>query len=437
MKLRSSPAGSTPTDGVEVVASTLTEEGGRRSEGDERSRRKLAIRRAIGPAHLDPEGALVFQLARARSEGLAPHSFAKVADWRRLLLVASDENAIIALRDSVKRVSGRSLPAGMERYIAMLALDRESRMRQLERRLEQTLIALNGAGIDVILLKGGALACTVYGSFVGRPMRDIDILVRPDRADEARAVLLGREWSIDPDVPGDGSYGTHHHLPPLRDAGGSGLRLEIHRALLPDGHPFRFTDDEIWTAARPARVGQGRAFIMDPVHHAVHLAIHFSWSHMLRMGAWHAFRDLGALVSAGLLDWNDFAETAARWGAASCSYWTLRLGLELSDLPVPDEVLRRLDPGLSEVIARPLLRHFVNCLAQSDQNCPSVRLDQTLWSVAMQPRREGHGRIRPWSVSLDLLFAIRERVRMTSETLSGSPLLQMRRAGRYLSQLLA
>jgi hypothetical protein len=155
------------------------------------------------------------------------------------------------------------------------------------------------------------------------------------------------------------------------------------------------------------------------------------------MGAWHAFRDLGALASAGLLDWTGFAETAAQWGASGCSYWTLRLGLALADLPVPDAVLRRLDPGLSEVVARPLLRHFVNGLAQSDQNCPSVRLDQTLWTLAMQPRREGHGRIRPWSVSLDLLFALRERARITSEAFSGSPLIQMRRAGRYLSQLLA
>ena len=437
MKLRSSSAGPEPIDGDEVAAPIRSGEGDRVSGGDERSRRKLAIRRAVAATNLDPEAALVFRLARVPSERRAPLSFDRIFDWRRLLLVASDENAIIALRDSVKRVNGASLPSGMERYIAMLALDRESRMRQLEQRLEQTLVALNRAGIDVILLKGGALAGTVYGSFVGRPMRDIDILVRPERADATRAAMLDIGWALDPEVPGDGSYGTHHHLPPLRDAGGSGLRLEIHRALLPEGHPFRFSDAEIWSAARPARVGQGRALIMDPVHHAVHIAIHFSWSHMLRMGAWHAFRDLGALVNAGLLDWNDLAETAERWGASSCCYWTLRLGLALSDLPVPEDVLHRLDPGLSEVIARPLLRHFVNSLAQSGQNCPSVRLDQTLWSMAMQPRREGHGRIRPWSVSLDLLFALRERARITSETFSGSPLVQMRRAGRYLSQLLA
>jgi hypothetical protein len=388
---------------------------------------------------LDPEANFVYRLAHFRSREQFAVGLAEIESWPRLLQVASDENAVIALRDHLKRVDSKALPPGLERFIAICALDRKLRMQLLEARLEECLAALNTAGIDVMLLKGGALACTVYGSFSARPMRDIDLLVRPDQADDARALMLERGWRAVSELPGDGSYGTHHHLPPLCDTDGKGLRLEIHRSLLPCGHPFRFTDEEIWRAARCVDVGDSRALVMHPVHHAVHIAIHFAWSHMLKMGAWHAFRDLAALTAGtgASFDWDALTSTASRWGASGSCYWTLELATALADLVVPSSVLRQLQPPLPAVLRRPLMRHFAKGLVQSDPPCPSVRLDQTLWTLAMQPRRDGHGDVRPWSVSVDLVLALTERTRVDGEPVAASPLLQMRRSSRYLSALLA
>lgn len=383
-----------------------------------------------------PEHDLIFRLARARPAPITRRDLDAVSDWDRLLRVASEENAIIALRACLKEAGAVTLPSGLERYVAMIALDREFRMRHLQARLARALDLLNRAGVDVMLLKGGALACTVYGSFITRPMRDLDILVRQEQADEARALMLELDWAVDPDLPGDRSYGTHHHLPPLRDVGASGLRLEIHRALLPAGHPFRFTDDELWRAARRITIGDAHAFVMHPAHHAVHVAIHFAWSHMLKMGAWHAFRDLAMLAAAETLDWNEFVDTASRWGASSCCYWTLRLAQTLAGFDVPAPVLERLGPGVPELVRRPLARHFVRGLVPGDVACPSARLDRALWSLAMQPRREGHGLVRPWLVSLDLLFALNDSDEQGSELFSSSFFDRMRRSGRYLSDIL-
>ena len=385
---------------------------------------------------IDPEARLVFSLARTQgpSEDFGD-SLRSIANWHRLLQLASEENALIALRTAVRHERGVP-PASVERQLAVLALDREFRMRQLQNRLEELLLALNRSRIDVLLLKGSALASTVYGSFIARPMRDIDLLVRPQQAHKARALMLGLGWTVDPELPGDRSYGTHHHLPPLRDASASGLRLEIHRSILPHGHPFRFTENEIWNAARPATVGAGRAFVMHPSHHTVHIAIHFAWSHMLKFGAWNAIRDLDALSGADLLDWNDVVATAERWGASSCCYWTLTLARILSDLVTPDAITRALRPGLLEIVRRSLARHFVNGVARTGLVCPSARLDRALWSLAMQPTREGHGDVRPWLVSLDLLFAFREKAREIEEA-SESSFLLMRRSSRYISALFA
>ena len=382
----------------------------------------------------DAETNLVFALAR--TTGRRTLDVESISDWQHLLQLASDENALIVLRDFLLRGSSTALPVSVGRYLAMIALDREYRMRLLEKRLEQSLVALNAAGIDVLLLKGSALACTAYGSFAARPMRDIDLLVRPERADDARALMLDEGWELDPEVPGDRSYGTHHHLPPLRDAGSSGMKLEIHRSLLPAGHPFRFHDEQIWRDARPVTVGSGHALVMHPAHHAVHVAIHFAWSHMLKMGAWHAFRDLDTLIASGLLRWDTFVNTAIEWGASSCCYWTLRLATALSDLAVPGERLRPLEPRIPEFLRRPIMRHFANGVVRHGAVCPSARLDQALWSFAMQPRRNGHGAIRPWLVSLDLLFALNETARGSGDNVGESPFLQMRRSSRYLTGIL-
>jgi len=397
-------------------------------------RNPLAVEGLTSPLSSDAEADFLFRLARSPRGAEETPRLGAIANWQRLLQVASNANAVIALREHLE-LAAEAVPVDVMRSVAILALDREFRMRCLEKRLDEALVALNQAGIEVLLLKGAALACTLYGAFTARPMRDIDLLVRRERGDEARDVMLQLDWENDPELPGDVSYGSHHHLPPLRDLRGSGLRLEIHRGLLASGHPFHLTDDEIWRAARLVRVGQSQALVMHPSHHAVHIAIHFAWSHMLRMGAWHAFRDLGLLTDSGTLDWNDFMSTASRWRAASCCYWTLRLAAALSHVPVPEPVLAQLQPRFAARLGGPLVRHLVNVLLQS-KVCPSLRLDRALWSLAMQPRREGHGDVRPWSVSQDLLFALDEG-EQTTKRFFVSPLAQMGRSGRYISEIFA
>jgi hypothetical protein len=386
---------------------------------------------------MTPESKLVFELARTAPRPVPGGDLEAITDWRRVLELAAAENATVALRDYLRSESAPSVPLEAQRLLAILALDRELRMNLLEKRLEESLSALNAAGIDAMLLKGGALASTIYGSFAARPMGDVDVLVPSERTDEARALLRELGWAADPALPGDQSYAAHHHLTPLVDTKANGPRLEIHRALAPLGHPFRFTAEEIYDEARVVKVGTARALVMHPVHHAVHVAIHFAWSHMFSRGAWHAFRDLGALAATPDFDWERFVSVARAWGAASCCYWTLQLGRDLSGLPIPDGVLGRLRPRWPEFVRRALARHLANGIVSTSRVCPSVRLDQILWTLAMRPRGDGHGSIRPWSVSQDLTLARSARVREASPEPSGSASRRWRQSALYLSRIIA
>src|SRR5689334_7261332 len=194
-------------------------------------RNPLAAEGLASPLSSDAEADFLFRLARSPRGAEETPRLGPTANWQRLLQVASNANAVIALREHLE-LAAEAVPIDVMRSVAILALDRQFRMRCLEKRLDEALVALNQAGIEVLLLKGAALACTLYGAFTARPMRDIDLLVRRERGDEARDVMLQLDWENDPELPGDVSYGSHHHLPPLRDLRGSGLRLEIHRGLL-------------------------------------------------------------------------------------------------------------------------------------------------------------------------------------------------------------
>ena len=348
---------------------------------------------------------MVFRLAadpRSATQGAA---LDQTTDWPWLQQIAWEEGAIGALKEHLRRCTPGHTPLEFERRVACLALERTMRMRILEERFAKSLALLTSAGIHVALLKGAALAATLYGSFDARPMKDIDILVDPARAEEAKQLMLGSGWQRDHELPDDSVYTTHHHLAPLIDALGSRSRLEIHRTLLPIGHPFALSMSDLWRAMRPADVDGSRVFVLDPNHHALHIAIHFAWSHTMRAGAWHAFRDLGAMDRAGMIDWPAFVRRATSARASTCCYWTLKLARTMTGLPVPEHVLVALAPPVGRSLLNRLERHFVNVLVRRDSTHLSPRLDRALWSLAVQPRQQGHGNARPWTVSAELTAA--------------------------------
>src|SRR5689334_4701672 len=87
----------------------------------------------------DAESKLVFGLARAEACRANPVELEAIQDWRRVLQIAADENAVIALRDHLSSEQWATVPPGVQRSLAMLALDREFRMRALVNRLEESL----------------------------------------------------------------------------------------------------------------------------------------------------------------------------------------------------------------------------------------------------------------------------------------------------------
>ncbi|MFN2399280.1 MAG: nucleotidyltransferase family protein [Gemmatimonadaceae bacterium] len=348
---------------------------------------------------LSPEARLVLYTAGGpENDDLIREALREHLDWPRILAIAQWEKATAIIWRRLSTSAGAVIPAAFSEAFWKQASVAEFRLTYLEQRLEESVAALRAAGIEVMLLKGAALGRAVYPSFTERPMSDLDLLVRPEEAQAARDTLLSAGWSWTKDEISDARYRDHHHLPPLSDSLGTGVKLEVHRNLLFDKHPFRFSADDLWAAARPVQVGRETAMAPSDYHLLLHSAIHFSWSHLLVAGGWRTFRDITAIVEASgeRWDWERFASLAAYSRGGTCCYWTFRLARNLAGIDVPDEVIEELRPRLSPAVMDRLERHFAVELFAPEALCPSVQLSRTMWQLAILPGRNGHGAVRPW-----------------------------------------
>ncbi len=349
---------------------------------------------------LTPEQRLLY--AVAREDLTADRLAALITDdlqWGPLVWLAEMCRATPVLWGHLKRLDPSLLPPEAEalQHASMVS---EFRMRHLERRLDQCIGLLEGAGIPVMLLKGAGLAKTVYDSFVERPMSDLDILVPSAQAQRAWETLREAGWHPAEDDDLEEVYQEqHHHLPPIYDPDGTETAVEIHRRLFPGTHPFGLDAEDFWQAAQPLP-GRESVLIPAPHHQIVHLAIHFAWSHMMgQFAAWRTFRDIGRLMRAHAMDWDSVVEDSRAARATTSTYWTLRLGRGLVGLDVPDRTLLALAPPLKAIHGVLERSYALGMLPWGRKSNPSVSLARRLWSLGVRPRWSGHDGVKPWEVS--------------------------------------
>jgi len=354
---------------------------------------------------LSPEAQLLLLTAGGDQNDAAIRALlAGPLDWAKLSWLSETERATPVLWRRLLALGSLPEEAQPLHRMAMVA---EFRMSHLESRLLAALDTLAAAGTDAVLLKGAALALTVYGSFVARPMSDVDLLVGRDKAARARNALLASGWATGESDLAPEFYAGHHHLPPLVDAQGTGTSIELHTSLFFEGHPFNFSGDDIRRRAERVHV-RGREILVPSVHdQLLHLCLHFAWSHMMATGAWRAFRDLDALVRTKRVQWREFTELARESRGGSACYWTFRLARRLAGIGVPEWVELALAPPEPEFALRRLEQHFTYDLLPTENISPSLWVTYSMWRLGLRPRWSGHGRVRPWDRADEFLGADR------------------------------
>ena len=133
-----------------------------------------------GRALLSTEHRLLLMLSGDRTTD--DHLIALIrsgVDWNLLLLLAERERASAELYRRVRHLLGVEVPAVTMSALQRMAMVSDFEMLHLEQCLRETLEVLATADTRVMLLKGAALAYSVYGgAFARRPMSDIDAIER-------------------------------------------------------------------------------------------------------------------------------------------------------------------------------------------------------------------------------------------------------------------
>ncbi len=194
--------------------------------------------------------------------------------------------------------------------LAGLARDfRKSTLRSLAVQRELLLAhrILEQAGIAHVALKGAYLAFHCYPHPALRPLRDIDILVAPERGPEAYRKLIDGGLVRTARVPGDPEsvLDSGVHYPPLRFPGGH--PVEFHGRLFhrdPDSPdvPDPADDPGYWARTMTRMTGDAEIRYASPTDLLFHLIVHAAYDHQLNNGPL-ALTYIAHLLRTSPVDW--------------------------------------------------------------------------------------------------------------------------------------
>lgn len=187
---------------------------------------------------------------------------------------------------------------------------------------------LGKGGITAAVLKGGAF---VWGGMIDpaiRPMRDLDVLVHPDDATAAMALLRANGFEDD-----HRSQPSGKHLPALTD-GTAVVELHLH---IFDTHDDADAEREKEFIARAwSRKVAGPVPGMDalcPTDTLLHLILHAVLDHQFNNGPL-LLVDMPALARSGGIDWAMLWEEAAQLGTLRACQLALVLGERVCGMAV-------------------------------------------------------------------------------------------------------
>jgi hypothetical protein len=217
------------------------------------------------------------------------------------------------------------------------------------RELANVLRAMERAEVDLVLLKGTALAYTVYSNPITRLKGDIDAWTQAERLPAAGVALetLGYRCSDKADRPPalaslvGGEQQMVSHIP------GTGL-IELQWPAFRGEwtrHTTQIDHAGIRSRCIPITIEGQQALVMAPGDTLIHLCHHQAISHQFGFPGVRGLLDLHLIVEAGGLDWQEVVSCARTWRLAAVVWTVCALTRQLFDTPIPGEMLDALAPA--------------------------------------------------------------------------------------------
>ena len=226
--------------------------------------------------------------------------------------------------------------------------------------LGNILDVFNKAGLKVIVLKGAALAETVYGNLALRSMSDVDLLVKKEDLYRINEQLndLGyypTDRSVD-DVDLSSTYLTSLDY---RNPLGNSPSLHIHwhfvNSTIPnESYISQINMEDIWRDAVRTNIANTGTWVMSPHHLIIHLAEHaLRVTHSLSKLSYFCDIDRSINYYGKGLDWSLLVRDTIRFNLNKMVYTTLYFSRYFIEAKIPEDVLLKLKPerfGIPEKI---------------------------------------------------------------------------------------
>jgi len=265
-------------------------------------------------------------------------------DWDALCQVACAEG-VAPLLYHIARAQDL-LPPSVKQNLRPVYYYNAGRNLRFLHRLEDVVSHLTAEGVPVILLKGAALAETVYRNASVRPMVDLDLLMRQEDVPTALRVLSVMGYEPAHAEHRAGYLFTYKNEMVLVEIGEVKAPIEIHWSLFgPLYYQHAVPLDWFWQTALPVRIGNASAWMLGPEAQVLHLCGHMPLQHSGEGGPRLLWLHDVAEVIAFYQEQIDWDQVLARAQAYDLVLPLQEILTRVSDewhAPIPPDVLEQL-----------------------------------------------------------------------------------------------
>ncbi|MBC8236182.1 nucleotidyltransferase family protein [bacterium] len=233
-----------------------------------------------------------------------------------------------------------NIPASVEQKLREIYIHSAARNMRLYHELSKVLRILQNDDIPVIVLKGAALAETVYQNIALRPMGDVDLLVKKEDLYRTETALLNLGYVFYK----ENNYHFKQHY-----EGEKRIAIEIHWNIDRPSSLFQIDIDGMWERARLAKIANVEVLVLSPEDLILHLCLHVSFHHEFKIGL-RFLCDISETIQhyQDEIDWKKLQNTVNEYGIGKFIYCTLLLTKKMLGAEIPDNFLNDLKPDTFE-----------------------------------------------------------------------------------------
>ncbi len=272
-------------------------------------------------------------------------------DWDYLLKIAREHRLGAMLHHRLKRDDlVHVIPERVLTYLKTAHRNSALRSLVVYRELVKVTRLLEAEGIPSIALKGAYLARFAYPDPALRPMRDIDLLLKPEQAIRAFELLKGYGYRPFSEGSPEAYLIECKHFSPLISP--EGISIELHHRLNESDQEQAClcgSEDEIWARSLLRRVGGIDVRFLAPEDLLLHLCVHATMHHHFNLGAL-ALVDVVFLVETHQIDWQAFLKAVSVGGGQRCALALLYLARRNLGAKIPDKVIEALGASGREMV---------------------------------------------------------------------------------------